>query len=67
MATENAGQAAEVYTKGTKAWFPDDQEGWVSATCVSNTITDDGKVRIVFEDDNDQQVKLNKTATACLG
>lgn len=56
MTTESARQAVEVYTKGTRAWFPDDAEAWVSATCISNSITDDGKVRIVFEDDNNGKV-----------
>lgn len=50
-----ARQAVEVYTKGTKAWFPDKVEAWVSTTCVSSTI-DDNKVRLVFEGDNDGQV-----------
>ncbi|KAI9478230.1 MAG: P-loop containing nucleoside triphosphate hydrolase protein [Benjaminiella poitrasii] len=45
-------QAIEVYTKGTKAWFADKEEGWVSASCISNK-TEDDKVRITFEDDND--------------
>ncbi|RCI02977.1 Myosin type-2 heavy chain 1, partial [Rhizopus stolonifer] len=31
----------EVYTQGTKAWFEDAQEAWVSTTCISNTISND--------------------------
>ncbi|KAF7722644.1 Myosin type-2 heavy chain 1 [Apophysomyces ossiformis] len=54
MATASTRQAAEVYTKGTKAWFADELEAWVSTTCISNTITED-KVRLVFEGDNDQK------------
>ncbi|KAI9312624.1 P-loop containing nucleoside triphosphate hydrolase protein [Dichotomocladium elegans] len=45
--------AVNVYTKGTVAWFEDKQEAWVSATCRSNTITEDGKVKLIFEDDID--------------
>jgi myosin-5 len=56
-AAPTALQAVEVYTKGTKAWFPDKKEGWVSASCISNTIEGD-KVTIVFEDDNEKE-KVN--------
>lgn len=47
-----ATQALEVYTKGTKAWFPDKEEGWISASCLSNKIEND-KVTLMFEDDSD--------------
>jgi myosin-5 len=57
MSTESfaANQAVEVYTKGVRAWFPDDEEGWVSASLKSNK-TKGGKVRLVFEDDNTGEV-----------
>lgn len=45
-------QALQVYTKGTKAWFEDEDEAWVSATVVSKEETDTG-VKIIFEDDKD--------------
>ncbi|GAA5796115.1 hypothetical protein HPULCUR_001484 [Helicostylum pulchrum] len=48
----NIAQAIQVYTKGTKAWFPDKEEGWVSASCISNK-TEADKVIITFEDEND--------------
>lgn len=54
-APSSALQSIEVYTKGTKAWFEDKLEAWISATCISNTI-DGNKVTIVFEGDNDQKV-----------
>ena len=57
MATEKARQAAQVYTKGTQAWLPVNTDAcWISVSCVSNTITDDGNVRLVFEDDNEDKV-----------
>ncbi|EIE80995.1 hypothetical protein G6F46_000788 [Rhizopus delemar] len=40
----------QVYTKGVKAWFPDKEEGWVSASCISNTVEGD-KVSLKFIDD----------------
>lgn len=49
-------QALEVYTKGTKAWFADAKEAWISATCQSTTITKD-KVTLVFEADSNHKVR----------
>lgn len=49
----SAAQAVEVYTKGTKAWFPDKEEGWVSTSCILNN-TEGDKVTITFQDDNDE-------------
>ncbi|KAI8394115.1 P-loop containing nucleoside triphosphate hydrolase protein [Radiomyces spectabilis] len=63
MSTANARQAVEVYTKGIKAWFTDEKEAWVSATCVSSDITDD-KVRLVFEDDGDQKEHVFESTLA---
>jgi myosin-5 len=56
MTTSSVHQAVEVYTQGTKAWFEDDREAWVSSTCISTSITD-SKVRLVFQSDNDDKVK----------
>lgn len=57
MATAtNVHQAIAVYTQGTKAWFEDDREAWVSTTCTSTTVTD-ANVRLVFQSDNDERVK----------
>ncbi|KAI9496210.1 P-loop containing nucleoside triphosphate hydrolase protein [Zychaea mexicana] len=65
MATEKARQAAEVYTKGTQAWLPVDTDAcWISVTCVSNTITDDGNVRLVFEDDNEEKEHIFESKLA---
>ena len=46
-------QAVQVYTKGTKAWFVDDDEAWVSTTVISKEETDTG-VKIIFQDDKDE-------------
>ncbi|KAF7723875.1 Myosin type-2 heavy chain 1 [Apophysomyces ossiformis] len=45
-------QAVEVYSKGTKAWFVDEQDAWVSASVVSKDITESG-VKIIFENDEE--------------
>ncbi|KAI8376428.1 P-loop containing nucleoside triphosphate hydrolase protein [Radiomyces spectabilis] len=52
MPPPSISQQLEVYTKGTEAWFPDDQEGWVSAAVVSNNV-DDTHVKIVFQNEQD--------------
>lgn len=44
----------EVYTKGTRAWFEDDQEAWVSASLVTKEITDTN-VKLVFQNDEDEE------------
>ncbi|KAI9309380.1 P-loop containing nucleoside triphosphate hydrolase protein [Cunninghamella echinulata] len=54
MSTITAIPAVDVFTKGTKAWFTDDKEAWVSATCVSNESSGD-TVKLVFEGDADQK------------
>jgi hypothetical protein len=44
----------EVYSKGIKAWFSDEELGWVSASVVSNEASDKS-VKIVFQDDTNPE------------
>ncbi|ORE01922.1 hypothetical protein BCV72DRAFT_62883 [Rhizopus microsporus var. microsporus] len=44
----------QVYTKGVKAWFPDDTLGWTSATVVSKEEQAEF-IKIIFQDDNDSE------------
>ncbi|KAI8985182.1 P-loop containing nucleoside triphosphate hydrolase protein [Pilobolus umbonatus] len=54
-------QLVEVYTQGTKAWFEDNREAWISTTCVSNIITDTS-VKITFQgDSNDKEYIFEST------
>jgi myosin-5 len=46
-------QALQVYIKGTKAWFIDDEEAWVSASFVSKEETPT-KVKMTFVNDADE-------------
>ena len=46
-------QAVQVYIKGTKAWFPDEDEAWVSATVIKKEETSTG-IKIIFGDDKDE-------------
>jgi myosin-5 len=53
-------QAIQVYTKGTKAWFEDEDEAWVSASVLSKEESETG-VKITFQDDKDDgRVKFQK-------
>ena len=42
----------DAYVKGTKCWFTDVQEGWISAALSTKDVAADGKVTMVFVDDN---------------
>jgi myosin V len=50
-------QALGVFTPGTRAWFTDEQEAWVSASVKAKT-TSDGRIKITFQDDNDSSKVL---------
>jgi myosin heavy subunit len=47
----------EVYSKDIKAWFPDEEKGWVSASVISK-VQDNKSVKITFQDDDDAE-KVN--------
>lgn len=49
----------EVYTKDIKAWFTDEEQGWVSASVLSKE-QDDKSVKITFQDDQDAE-KVTET------
>ncbi|KAL0095549.1 P-loop containing nucleoside triphosphate hydrolase protein [Phycomyces blakesleeanus] len=52
MASSHLTQLLQVYTKGTQAWFTDDQDGWVSASVESNE-TAGNTVKMIFTNDQD--------------
>ncbi|KAI8333990.1 P-loop containing nucleoside triphosphate hydrolase protein [Chlamydoabsidia padenii] len=58
-------QALEVYAQGTKAWFADAKEAWISATCQSTTITAD-KVILVFEADHNHKEYVFESSLATI-
>lgn len=52
----------QVYTEGIKAWFADEENGWVSASVISKE-QDTQTVKIVFQDDNNpDKVKKKKNS-----
>lgn len=59
MASNNL-ELVEVYSKDIKAWFSDEELGWVSASVISKE-QDDKSVKIIFQDDQDaEKVKKKK-------
>ncbi|KAI8583474.1 hypothetical protein K450DRAFT_223883 [Umbelopsis ramanniana AG] len=63
MAATTAQQSLEVFTKGTKAWFTDEKEGWVSATLTSKSVDGD-KIKLLFRDDNDDKEHVFESTLA---
>lgn len=53
MPSATVDQALAIYSKGTKAWFADEQEGWVSAS-VNAIEKTDTHVKITFINDTDE-------------
>ncbi|KAI8644567.1 P-loop containing nucleoside triphosphate hydrolase protein [Parasitella parasitica] len=58
-------QAIQAYTKGTKAWFPDKEEGWISASCIANHVEND-TITITFEDDSDGKKHVFESTIAAI-
>lgn len=50
--------ALSAYVSGTKAWFPDQVQGWISATQSKDAEVGDGRVKLVFtvDDSGDERV-----------
>jgi len=46
------------YVKGTKCWFTDEKEGWVSAEMNTKDVTADGKVTMNFTDESGKVTRL---------
>ncbi|KAF9020813.1 Myosin type-2 heavy chain 1 [Haplosporangium bisporale] len=51
----------ETYVKGTKCWFTDDKEGWISAALTTKDVAADGKVTLTFVDDNGKDHVFSST------
>ncbi|WFD35462.1 Myosin type-2 heavy chain 1 [Malassezia cuniculi] len=50
--------ALSAYVPGTKAWFPDQAQGWISATQANDASVDGDRVKLVFtvDDTGDERV-----------
>ncbi|KAF9021684.1 hypothetical protein BDZ89DRAFT_1071219 [Hymenopellis radicata] len=55
--------AENIYNKGTRVWFEDKDQAWISAEVSSFTKTDDN-VKIVFTDERGKEITVNTTVKA---
>ncbi|KAI8803826.1 P-loop containing nucleoside triphosphate hydrolase protein [Cladochytrium replicatum] len=63
MAAPEGSSGLEAYVKGTKAWFADDEEGWMRGVLQSKTITGDN-VQMLFKlEKRNKEVKFESTIT----
>ena len=56
--------AENIYSKGTRVWFPDKELGWISAEVTSVTRNQDDTVKLVFVDERGKVIPL--TFSLCL-
>ncbi|EFP91721.2 Myosin type-2 heavy chain 1 [Puccinia graminis f. sp. tritici] len=49
------------YVKGTRAWFPDKDEGWLSAELQEKDIAANGSIKLLFIDDNGKERQVTTT------
>lgn len=43
--------ADNIYSKGTRVWFADKEQGWISAEVVQVTKGDNDAIKLVFTDE----------------
>ncbi|RPD65761.1 hypothetical protein L226DRAFT_608721 [Lentinus tigrinus ALCF2SS1-7] len=55
--------AENIYSKGTRVWFPDKELGWISAEVSSATKTDEA-IKLVFVDERGKEIKIDTTVKA---
>lgn len=53
----------DAYTKGTRAWFPDKDEGWLSAELQEKDVSSSGAIKLSFIDDHGKE-RVVTTTTA---
>jgi myosin-5 len=64
MATPSLSQQLGLYSEGTKVWWADDKEGWVSASCLKKQVGD--RVTMVFQNDEDSsKVRTSQPNKQC--
>ncbi|OCH95234.1 hypothetical protein OBBRIDRAFT_816659 [Obba rivulosa] len=53
--------AENIYSKGTRVWFPDKEHGWISAEVTSVTRNAGDSVKLVFVDDRGKEIAIDTT------
>ncbi|KAF8652757.1 hypothetical protein AX16_004253 [Volvariella volvacea WC 439] len=53
--------AENVYSKGTRVWFEDKEQAWISAEVVSVTKGPDDAIKLTFVDERGKEITINTT------
>ncbi|KZO95749.1 hypothetical protein CALVIDRAFT_515524 [Calocera viscosa TUFC12733] len=52
---------SDIYARGTRVWFPDREDGWISGEVNVVTKSDDGKVKLSFVDERGKEHAVDTT------
>ncbi|KAL4064302.1 myosin 5 [Scleroderma citrinum] len=53
--------AENIYSKGTRVWFEDKEQAWISAEVISFTKANDDTIKLVFVDERGKEIVVNTT------
>ncbi|KAI0029309.1 myosin 5 [Vararia minispora EC-137] len=53
--------AENIYSKGTRVWFPDKDQGWISAEVTNVVRSADDKIKLVFVDERGKEITIGTT------
>ncbi|PAV23479.1 myosin 5 [Pyrrhoderma noxium] len=53
--------ADNIYTRGTRVWFSDKEQGWISAEVTQVSKGDNDSVKLVFVDDRGKEITIETT------
>ncbi|KAI5124012.1 hypothetical protein M0805_003844 [Coniferiporia weirii] len=53
--------ADNIYSRGTRVWFTDKEQGWVSAEVVQASKGDNDAIRLVFVDERGKEITIDTT------
>ncbi|KAH7921496.1 hypothetical protein BV22DRAFT_1019276 [Leucogyrophana mollusca] len=56
--------AENIYSKGTRVWFEDKEQAWLSAEVTSVTKGPDNAIKLVFIDERGKEIAISTTAQA---
>lgn len=57
--------ADNIYTRGTRVWFSDKEQGWISAEVTQVSKSDNDSVKLVFVDDRGKVCTLFTVSSVC--
>ncbi|KAI0290485.1 myosin 5 [Russula brevipes] len=56
--------AENIYSKGTRVWFTDKEQGWISGEVTNAVRSSDEKIKLTFLDDRGKEITINTTVKA---